>query len=140
TGFLGELMGAVQAVQVATAEQSVLAHFRALNDVRMKAAVRDSVFDQLREAIFANTINVGTGAILLLASRSMQAGTFTVGDFALFVYYLGWFTEFTTLFGRMLAQYRQLGVSFTRLIALLAGAKPSTLARPTEVYLRGPFP
>jgi ATP-binding cassette subfamily B protein len=140
TGFLGELLGAVQAVQVAGAEEQVVDHFRDLNQARLKASVLDSVFDQVRQSVFANTVNVGTGAILLLAGRAMAAGTFTVGDFALFVYYLGWVTEFTTLFGRLLALYRQLGVSFGRLAALLGGAAPATLVRHAEVHLHGPLP
>jgi ATP-binding cassette subfamily B protein len=140
TGFLGEVMGAVQAVQVAGAEEQVVAHFRELNDARLKAAVRDSVFDQVREAIFANTVNLGTGAILLLAGRRMQGGGFTIGDFALFVFYLGWITEFTTLSGRLLAQYRQVGVSIGRMTTLLAGAPAERIARHGEVYLEGPLP
>jgi ABC-type multidrug transport system fused ATPase/permease subunit len=34
---------------------------------------------------------VGILALLLVAARSMQSGSFTVGDFALFVSYLGWY-------------------------------------------------
>ena len=34
TGFIGELFGAAQAVKVATAEESVIAHFDELNDER----------------------------------------------------------------------------------------------------------
>lgn len=135
TGFLGEIMGAVQAVQVSGAEEQVVERFRALSDRRLNAAVKDSVFDQVREAIFTNTVNVGTGAILLLAGRRMEGGAFTVGDFALFVFYLGWITEFTTLMGRLLAQYRQIGVSIGRMSALLAGAPPETIVRHGEVYL-----
>ena len=36
-------------------------------------------------------VSYGIGVMLLLAGQAMAAGTFTVGDFALFVYYL-WFT------------------------------------------------
>ena len=140
TGFLGEVMGAVQAVQVANAEEQVIGHFRELSDIRLKAAVRDSVFDQVREAIFANTINLGTGAILLLAGQAMRGGAFTVGDFALFTFYLGWLSEFTTLAGRLLAQYHQVGVAIGRMTTLLAGAPTETLVRPGPVYLSGPFP
>ena len=140
TGFLGEVMGAVQAVQVADAERGVLGHFQALNDVRLKAAVRDGVFDQVLQSIFFNTINLGTGAILLLAGRAMQGGAFTVGDFALFVYYLGWIAEFTTTFGRTLARYRQAGVSIERMIGLLEGEPPVELVRHGPIYLDGPLP
>ncbi len=140
TGFLGEVMGAVQAVQVADADRGVLDHFKILNGVRLEAAVRDGVFDQVLQSIFFNTINLGTGAILLLAGRAMRGGAFTVGDFALFVYYLSWIAEFTTLFGRTLARYRQAGVSIERMTGLLGGGSSAELIRHRPIYVDGPFP
>jgi ATP-binding cassette, subfamily B, bacterial len=140
TGFLAELFGAVQAVQVANAAQGVAAHFRKLNDVRLRTTVRDKVLDQVLQSIFWNAVNVGTGLILLFAGQSMGEHRFTVGDFALFVYYLGWISEFTALFGILLSRYRQGGVSFKRMTELLGGAPPDTLVQHGPVYLRGPFP
>jgi ATP-binding cassette subfamily B protein len=122
TGFIGEVVGAVQAIQVANAGEHVIRHFRTLNQQRLRTAVRDRVFDQLLASVFWNTVNLGTGAILLLAGRSMQAGAFTVGDFALFSYFLGFATDLTTQLGRVLAHYKRLGVSFDRMAALLGGA------------------
>jgi ATP-binding cassette subfamily B protein len=140
TGFLAELFGAVQAVQVADAVEGVAAHFRALNRVRLRTTVRDKVFDQVLQSIFWNTVSLGTGMILLLAGQAMSKHTFTVGDFALFVYYLGWISEFTALFGILLSRYRQGGVSFKRMTELLGGAPPDTLVRHGPVYLKGPYP
>ena len=136
TGFVGEMVGAVQAIQVAGAEARVVDHFRRLNDRRRATAVRDRVFDQVLASIFWNTVNLGTGAILFLAGQKMQSGAFTVGDFALFSFYLGFATEMTTQLGRVLAHYRRLGVSFGRMSALLGGASPRTIARPAPLYVR----
>jgi len=140
TGFLGEVFGAVQAVQVAGADEQVAGHLQALNEARLQVTVRDRVFDQLLQSIFWNTVNVGTGLILLVAGQSMAGGRFTVGDFALFVYFLGWVTEFTGLFGIVLARYRQAGVSFGRMVALLGGGPPDRLVQHGPVYLQGALP
>lgn len=140
TGFLGEIFGAVSAVQIADAEGSVVDHFRRLNDVRRSSTVKDRLFDQLLRSIFRNTVNLGTGAILLLAAGSIRRGTFTIGDFALFTFYLGWVTEFTTLFGVTIARYRQDGVSFDRMVVLLAGAPPRTLLNRDQVSLDASLP
>jgi ATP-binding cassette subfamily B protein len=140
TGFLGETMGAVQAIQVSGAERPVIGRFEELNRARLRTTVRDRLFDQLLRSLSRNTINLGTGAVLLLAGQSMRAGSFTVGELALFVYYLGWVTEFTTHFGRMLAGYRQLGISLDRLVTLLRGAPEETLVRHGPVYVSGPLP
>lgn len=140
TGFLGEVFGAVQAVQVAGADESVNAQFRKLNNTRLHMAVRDRVFDQLLHSIFWNAVNFGLGFILLFSAQAMQDGSFTVGDFALFAYFLGWITDFTSLFGVIVARYKQAGVSFARMIRLLGGARPETLVESGPVYLSGPYP
>ncbi|MDQ3707303.1 MAG: ABC transporter ATP-binding protein/permease [Chloroflexota bacterium] len=140
TGFLGEVFGAVQAVQVAGADEAVNARFRKLNNVRLHMAVRDRVFDQMLHSIFWNAVNFGLGFILLFSAQAMQDGSFTVGDFALFAYFLGWITDFTSLFGVIVARYKQAGVSFARMIRLLGGAPPETLVEPSPIYLSGPYP
>ncbi len=140
TGFLGELFGAVQAIQVASAEERIIAHFRKLNNVRLEKTVRDRVLDQILQAFFANTVSVGTGVILLLAGQSMHAGTFTLGDFSLFVYYLGWLTEFTAHFGKILTGYKQAEVSVERLLTLLRGAPSQRLVEHGPVYTKGALP
>src|SRR5258707_325570 len=82
--------GAVQAVKIAGAEARIIRRFGPLNDQRRASGVRDKLFSELLQSIFANTVNIGTGLILLMAATSIRAKTFTIGDFALFVYYLGW--------------------------------------------------
>jgi len=140
TGYLGEIFGAVQAIKVAGAETKVIRRFGALNDQRRVTGVRDKLFNEILSSIFANAVNIGTGLILLLAATSMRAGTFTVGDFALFVYYLGWISEFTAMFGIVLARYRQASVSFARMVMLLQGAPAQSLVAHGPVYMRGALP
>src|SRR5205085_8936286 len=111
-----------------------------LNDARLQMAVRDRVFDQMLHSIFWNAVNFGIGFILLFAGQSMADGRFTVGDFALFVYFLGWITDFTSLFGVILARYQQAGVSFKRMIRLLGGAPPETVVEHGPAYLSGAYP
>ncbi len=136
TNLLGEIFGALGAVRAAGAEERVIAHFEAINGARKTAAVRDVVFTQLLWSASANAANIGTGVVLLLAARAMRGGTFTVGDFALFVSYLGWLATVTSMFGNYLTQYRQVGVSFERLVALLQGAPEETLAANAPLWPR----
>jgi ATP-binding cassette subfamily B protein len=140
TDFVGEMFGAAQAVKVATAEQRMLRHFRELNEVRRVAAVRDRMFHELFHSVFWNAINLGTGAILLLSGQGIRAGSFTVGDFALFVYYLGFVTEFTGMLGGFWAWYKQIGVSLGRMVKLLQGEPVETLVEHGPVHMRGDLP
>jgi ATP-binding cassette subfamily B protein len=134
TSHLADIFGAAQAIQLANAERGVIERFRELNRVRLHTAIRDRLLDQVLQSISRNMSNIGTGVILLLASRSMAAGTFSVGDFALFVFYLGWVGEFTALYGSVLAKYRQAGVSFARMVELLQGLPPPALVAHRPVF------
>jgi ATP-binding cassette, subfamily B, bacterial len=136
TGFLGELFGAIQAVKVANARKSVMNHFRALNEARRRATLRERLFGEVLNSIFHNTTSLGTGLILLLASRAIQTGSFTIGDFALFVYNLQWVTLFMDTFGRVLAGYQQVGVSLARLNGLIVGAQPEALVEHGSASIR----
>lgn len=140
TGFVAEMFGAVQAVKVATAEESVLEHFKKINEDRMAMAIRDRVFHEVLHSIFRNSVNIGTGIVLIIASTEMAAGRFTVGDFAMFVFYLGFLSELTTFGGLLVARYKQIGVSVERMYRLMQDAKPETLVEFGPVYQDGELP
>jgi len=144
TGALGEIFGAVQAVQIARAEEGVVEHFRRLSEVRRKTVLRERAFSLLTGSVYWNTVHLGTGMILLLGARAMSEGTFTVGDFALFVSYLGFVTEFSGFIGLFLTQYKQLGVSVARMLALMRGGATNVpaeaLVDSTPLDLSGPVP
>jgi ATP-binding cassette subfamily B protein len=91
-------------------------------------------------AIFANTVNLGTGLILILAAAKIRAGSFSVGDLSLFVFYLSFITEFTGLAGALMAHYKQMGVSFSRLLALQPSAPPKALVEHDLIHLDGSLP
>ncbi|MCB0123475.1 MAG: ABC transporter ATP-binding protein, partial [Caldilineaceae bacterium] len=135
TGAMGEVFGAVQAIQVATAERHVLEHFRRLNEERQRTMVRDRVFERVLDSFYGNIGALGTGIILLLTAGVLQDNSFSVGDFALFVYNLGMLTEFMRGFGNFLAHYQQAGVSMGRMVKLLQGAPALTLVAHQPLHL-----
>src|SRR6185437_5919921 len=57
-----------------------------------------------------------------------------------FVSYLGFIADFTDGLGQFLAHYRQTGVAFARMGAVLGDTPPTVLVSPTPLYLRGPLP
>ena len=101
TGAIGDILAAVQTVQAAGAEERIVAHFRRLNEQRRSAMLADRVATQALDAITANTVSMGTGLIMLLAAGSLRDGSLTVGDFVLFVTYLGFIADFTDGLGRL---------------------------------------
>jgi ATP-binding cassette subfamily B protein len=127
TGFLGELFGAVQAVKVANAERNVITHFARLNDTRRHAKERVGILGAVINAFEGGSVDFGIGVILLLAGQAMAAGTFTVGDFALFTYYLVFAADLPAFIGNFIGDYQAQEVSIDRLVALAPDESPRTL-------------
>jgi ATP-binding cassette subfamily B protein len=140
TGAIGDILAAVQTVQSADAAERTVAHFRRLNERRRSSILVDRLATQALEALTANTVSIGTGLIMLLAAGILRDGSLTVGDFVLFVAYLGFIADFTDGLGRYLAHYQQAGVAFTRMQTLLGAAPPEALVEPIPLYLHGPLP
>lgn len=140
TGFIGEVFGAYQAVKVASAEKPVMARFSEMNNVRRQAAVKDAVFGELLRAINWNVVDLATSAVLLLAGSAMRQGSFTVGDFALFVGYLSRLAGYMHYFGDMIARHKRTQVSYDRLDTFLDSAPEGTLVAHTDAHLKGDLP
>ncbi len=144
TGALGEMFGSVQAVKVAGAEGRFVEHFGRLNEERRRVMVRDRVLEAGLESVFWNTVSIGTAVILLLAAGELtgddRAGAFTVGDFALFVFFLGYLTDAVHFVGIFFARYRQAGVSFGRLAELMPGVPGPSLTARRDLHLYGDLP
>lgn len=136
TGFIGEIFSTIQAIQVAGAEPTVLKHFQRLCDRRRQFMVQDQFFRAILDSSFETLVSLGTGAILFFAAQSMQAdaSTLTVGDFALFVYYLSYVTYFLGFLGSFLALSKQTEVSFERMEGLLS-CEASAIASHHPLYL-----
>jgi ATP-binding cassette subfamily B protein len=119
SGFLGEALGAVQAVKVAGAEGAMVGHLTRLNETRRKVAVRERLLHEIMFSLTDNLVVFSTGAVLLLAGQALAAGSFSVGDFALFVTYLWHTVEVPTLLGTFVGDYKQQGAAIGRLRALI---------------------
>lgn len=139
-GYIGETYGSVQAIKVAGSEDRMVRYFDGLNETRRKAALKDRLFEELLHSIFWNAGNIGTGIVLLLCAQALMDGSFTVGDFALFVYNLPFISELTGLLGIVMARYKQAGVSLDRLQRLMQDAPPKQIAEHHPVYERSELP
>jgi ATP-binding cassette subfamily B protein len=140
SGALGDMLTAVETLRAAGAEERAIAHLRRLNQRRLTLTVRDRLATQAMIAITDNLTGLGTGLIMILAASKLHDGSLTVGDFVLFVSYLGLVTQFTSELGRYLAQFKQTTVAFDRLRTLLGTAPASALTAPVALELRGSLP
>ena len=77
---------------------------------------------------------------MIASASAISAGTFSVGDFALFVYNMDSIGELTGFLGFLIARYKQAGVSVNRMTSLMQGAPPDDLVKNGPVYEKGDFP
>ncbi len=119
TGFLAELFGAVQAVKIAGAEKQAVTHLEGLTETRRRTAIRATLLEDFAFGMQGIAVTVGIGVMLLLAGQAMVTGTFTVGDFALFTYYLWFTTELPSYLGIFVGDIKQQEVALGRLAELL---------------------
>jgi ATP-binding cassette subfamily B protein len=127
TGFLGEIFAAVQAVKVAGAEKSVTARFAALSEQRSQAVVRLRMLENVLNSIYQIAVTAGIGVMLLLAGQAMVGGSFTVGDFALFTYYLWFTTDLPGYLGAFVGDVKQQEVAIERLVELIPDEEPKAV-------------
>jgi ATP-binding cassette subfamily B protein len=126
TGFVAELFEDALAIRLTNTHDRMIERLENLGEIRRAATLKDILLSRILDSLIWNTTNVGTGVILILAGPSMQTGAFSVGDFALFVFYLGWTSMLVQGTARTLAQYKQTGVSIERALALTRVALPKT--------------
>ena len=142
SGSLGEFLGAVQVLQVAGAEERARDHFDRLSDRRRSADLREGIIDGVIEALNGGVVVFMAGVILLAAAQQMRSGSFTVGDFALFINVLGQYSVVWIFqrIGELLASLRRSRVSFDRLKELIPESRPEELVAKGKLYLRGAIP
>ena len=136
TGLIGETFGAVQAVKLAAAEEPMLAEFHRRNQVRRRAALRDTF---LTEALMSLNTNMSTltVAIVLLSVALGDGATLTVGQMVVFLTLLPRLTWQMAFVGHLIAQHRRTGVAFGRMRQLSVDATDDDLLERTRVPLEG---
>ncbi|SMF85991.1 ATP-binding cassette, subfamily B [Paenibacillus uliginis N3/975] len=138
TGAISEMFANVQAIQVAGAEKRVIDRFVKLSENRRQSMVKDKLLTETLSSVFTNSVNLGTGLILVLAGYKMRSGGFTVGDLSLFVYYLTFVTQLISNVGNFMTHYKQLGISFERIKSMLSGAPASLLTAANYIGIGRP--
>ncbi len=140
SGMISEVFSAVESMKVSGAENSVIDQFNYLTEDLKQKALKDTVYHEFIHAGYQNINNVGTGLILLVIGSMMEGQTFTVGDFSLFIYYLGFISNFMGVFGDIIAHYQQIKVSNERITTVLSPAPSEALTEHNEIYLTGKLP
>lgn len=142
TGLLGELLGGVQALKVAATEEQAVNHLDRKSESRRRAALSATALDAAMTAVNGATITLTTGALMVASAQLMREGSFTVGDFALFMTYVGQRSVFSSsdAIGWAIVQYKRTKVALERLFDLLPPASRQSLVDHRPLYFDGEIP
>ncbi|GHO59762.1 ATP-binding cassette domain-containing protein [Ktedonobacter robiniae] len=142
TGLIGEILGATQAIQVAGAELPVVEHFRQLSDQRLVKMLRERLQNDSINAVLGNAVGLGTGLVLFLAALNAHVAHLSIGNIALFIFYIDYIAGIISGIGASLGSLAQVRVSFGRLLVLMqAQGRERKLVEPHPVSLKkGPLP
>ncbi len=135
-GFLGEAFGAAQALKVADAEENAIRHFRAINETRRRAEVKVALLWNLTFTTTEQTALIGVGLLLLLAGGGIRNGSFSVGDFALFMTYIWYIVNFVRNIGSFIGDYQGQAIRIQRLEQMTEAPLLGSMLAPRPVYLR----
>ncbi|MGH9672477.1 MAG: ATP-binding cassette domain-containing protein, partial [Bryobacteraceae bacterium] len=103
-------------------------------------ALADVLLTEMIRALNAGLVYIGNGLMMALAASELRAGTFTVGDLALFIHVLPRVTNILTFIGDVIAQHRRVRVATDRMEHLLVDAPPGAIVDPRPIDLSGPIP
>lgn len=131
--IVGEMVGGIQSVKVARAEPRMIERLRMASEARLRAEVRDEVFLSLQQSVFRSTSAFGTALVLLLVAGQLRDGNFTVGDLALFVFYIQFVAQAVDALGMFAGRIRRAALSLDRIGEIAGG--PDEAARCEPVYL-----
>lgn len=136
TGFIGDVFGAVLAVQAGGAERAVGRRFGQLNAARARVSLRDQVGSEVVRSLGYGTGEVAAGVALLVVASSFAGGDLSVGDLGLFAAYASLIADLPKWVGRYLVYLRQADVSVDRLAALLPEPDRAGVTAATLTHLR----
>lgn len=120
TAFLGETFTGMLAFRLAGREEAAIERLEEYTSVRRKTAVRDTVLQQTIDGISSSTADVTIGLMLLVLVPSVQNGSLSIGDLALFVAYSTQLGELPRYLARIITSREQAIVSYRRMGEMVA--------------------
>lgn len=117
----------VQTIKISGSQHSVLKHYEKLNKIRLGAVLKDTLFESSLQAVLGSTVYIGTAVMMLVVAKSMMQGEFPIGDFSMFVAYLGTLASCVDRIVELVSLMKQAEVSYDRIIELVGEEKENKL-------------
>ena len=136
-GFLGESLEGREDIRGNGGRTPALIE-RESNANRLQLMVKDRLFSQILSSIYQNNVYFSTGLVLVLAAGRVNTGTLSLGDLAIFIYYMAFASEFVRQLGSYVTTYQQAAVSAGRLQEAMEGSPATDLVRHVPIFEAAP--
>jgi ATP-binding cassette, subfamily B, bacterial len=117
----------VQTIKISGSQDSILKHYEKLNKIRLGAVLKDILFESSLQAVLGSTVYIGTAVMMLVVAKSMMQGKFPIGDFSMFVVYLGTLASCVDRIVELVSLMKQAEVSYDRIIELVGDGTENEL-------------
>jgi ATP-binding cassette subfamily B protein len=117
--MISDTASLVQTIKTSHSEDSVLKHYEKLNGIRLAAVLKDTLFESNLQAVLGSTVYIGTAVMMIVVARNMMQGQFPIGDFSMFIVYLGTLANCVERIVELVSLMKQAEVSYDRIIELV---------------------
>lgn len=131
SAFLRDCFAGIEAIKVNDAGRHVVDRVRHINDRRRHAAVLNGVFGGILASSQSIVVLLGTALVMWTSAAGIRDGSFSVGDFAYFIYALGTFGTLVNAVGQFVSRFQRFSVTGERLREVLPGRRLRDLTAPT---------
>ena len=108
---VGEMFVNIQAIKLSGSEDSIIENFREVNKEREHFAILDNLISQLLNVIYANAVSFATGLVLISNVIFINNDMLNLGDFTIFVYYMGFVSMAIEYFGNAIIEQKRAKVA-----------------------------
>lgn len=116
---ISDAVNLVQTIKISDSQDSILKHYEKLNKARLKVVLKDTLFGSGLQAILGSTVYVGTAVIMLVVAKKMMQGEFQIGDFSMFIAYLGTLASCVERIVELISYSKQAQVSYDRILEVV---------------------
>lgn len=116
---ISDIANLVQTIKISGEHDSVLKHYEKLNRKRLDVVLKDKLFESSLQGVTGSAVYIGTAVMLFVVAKSMMKGEFPIGDFSMFVYYIGTLANCVERITELVSETKQAEVSYDRIIELV---------------------
>lgn len=131
--MISDTSNLVQTIKISDSQDSVLMHYEKLNRIRLGAVLKDTLFQASLQAVLNSTVFIGTAVMMLVVAKKMMQGEFPIGDFSMFVVYLGTLANCVERIVELISLMKQAEVSYDRIIELVGEENANELTAPSKL-------